>query len=276
MSSELFTSTKERTARRRRPVEYPEGDGKPMAETDPHVLQISLTFLTMRFWFRAEPEAYVGANMFLYYEEGKPKRRVAPDIFVVRGVTKEPRRSFKLWEEKHSPQVVIEMTSRKTKEEDLGKKRAVYSSIGVEEYYLFDPLRHYLNPPLRSYRLVGEGESMLLPVEMLSPPLLEAAEQAMLRTDAEAFRSRSEQLGLDLWALPTHERKRPFVLRFYDPVGKRWVSDPEHTMVKTQSLELAIQETLAAVTMETQARQAAEAENARLRAELERLRANST
>ena len=73
-----------------------------------------------------------------------------------KGVSKGLRRTYKLWEEKLSPVVVFEITSRSTKLEDKGNKRALYAMLGVREYFMFDPLAEYLKPPLQGFRLVGE------------------------------------------------------------------------------------------------------------------------
>jgi hypothetical protein len=53
--------------------------------------------------------------------------------------------------------VVFEITSRSTRLEDLGTKRALYALLGVQEYFLYDPLGDYLQPPLQGYRL-QEGD----------------------------------------------------------------------------------------------------------------------
>src|SRR6266511_227497 len=78
---------------------YPEGDGKPMAETEIHVNQILYLYSALQFFFASAPSIYVGANMLLYYVRGNPRRSVAPDIFVTRGVAKYVRRTYKVWEE---------------------------------------------------------------------------------------------------------------------------------------------------------------------------------
>ena len=55
------------------------------------------------------------------------------------------------------------ITSRGSRLEDLGTKRAVYAMLGVREYFLYDPLGEYLRPSLQGYRL-HEGEyQRLLP-----------------------------------------------------------------------------------------------------------------
>lgn len=245
---------------RRRKIYYPEGDGRPMAETDPHVRQIIKALLILEYWLRNYKEVYLGANMFLYYQKGQPKRRISPDVFVVWGVENYARRSYKLWEEKQAPQIVFEITSRKTREEDLGKKRLIYAQIGVEEYYLFDPFGQYLNPPLRGYQLVGE-EYSLRPVEASAPPARNNANQEI----PAGWRLPSQRLKLDLWALPTNDPRKPFVLRFYDPAAGDWLVEPEQALVDREALAAEARESKAQL-------RAAEERAAQLEAELEKLR----
>jgi Uma2 family endonuclease len=58
---------------------------------------------------------------------------MAPDIFVVKGVPKGDRRTYKLWEEDDKgPQVVFEVSSRRTRKEDLGLKKGTYEMLGVK------------------------------------------------------------------------------------------------------------------------------------------------
>jgi Uma2 family endonuclease len=146
-----------------RHLEYPESDGKPMGETDFHVSVILYLRQALAHYFRQVADVYVAADMFLYYEEGNPGSVVAPDIFVVRGVAKHKRRTFKIWEEGAVPCTVIEVTSLGSRLEDLGTKRVVYEMLGVREYMLFDPLGEYIAPRLRGYRLAGEQYQPLIP-----------------------------------------------------------------------------------------------------------------
>jgi Uma2 family endonuclease len=139
------------------PTYYPESDGKPMGETDVHIDAVIYLREALRDYFRDDLQVYVAGNMLLYYEEGNPAACVAPDVFVVQGVAKGERRTYRLWEEGQPPSVVFEITSRGTRLEDLGTKRAVYAMLGVQEYFLYDPLGEYLRPPLQGYRL-QEGE----------------------------------------------------------------------------------------------------------------------
>jgi Uma2 family endonuclease len=137
-----------------RDVYYPESDGEPMAETEIH-LDVTIDLIQgLRRRYRDDAGVYVVGDMFLYYVEGDPRSVVSPDVFLVRGVPKTPRRRiYKLWEEGKAPSLVIEVTSDSTRDEDVRKKKAIYEQLGVEEYFLFDPLGDYLKPHLQGYRL---------------------------------------------------------------------------------------------------------------------------
>lgn len=140
-------------------VDYPESDGKPMAETEVHWDEMVYLAGALKERFREQADVYVGSDMCFYYVQGDPKKYVAPDVFVVHGIPKLPkgqkRRIYKLWEEGHPPSLVIEVTSASTKDEDLLKKRPLYERIGVEEYFLHDPLGEYLDPKLQGFRLIA-------------------------------------------------------------------------------------------------------------------------
>jgi Uma2 family endonuclease len=148
-----------------RDVHYPESDGEPMAETEIH-LDVTIDLIQgLRRRYRDVPDVYVVGNMFLYYVQGDPRAVVSPDVFLVRGVPKTPRRRiYKLWEEGEAPSLVIEVTSDSTSDEDTGKKKAIYERLEVEEYFLFDPLGDYLKPPLQGFRLI-EGRYRPIPAE---------------------------------------------------------------------------------------------------------------
>lgn len=134
-------------------IEYPYSDGQPMAESEIHLNEMLDLIAALRRRYQAEPKVYVAGNMFLYYRKGDPRSVVAPDVFLVRGVPKRKRKSYKLWEEGRAPSLVIEVTSDSTSDEDVGKKKTCYEMLGVEEYILHDPEGDYLKPRLQGFRL---------------------------------------------------------------------------------------------------------------------------
>jgi len=141
----------------RPPVHYPESDGAPMAETDIHIKLLIYLREALADHFRDDPDVYVVSNLFLYYREGDPTRVVAPDVFVVQGAPKRDRRVYQVWKEDKAPDVVFELTSRSTRQEDLGSKKGIYEMLGVEEYFIFDPFGEHLEPRLVGFRLAEWG-----------------------------------------------------------------------------------------------------------------------
>jgi hypothetical protein len=87
----------------RHEIYYPESDGQPMAESDFHLDEMVYLLDALKAHFRSVPDLYIAGNMFLYYAEGFPKKCVAPDVFVVKGLSKRFRGSYKLWEEGAAP-----------------------------------------------------------------------------------------------------------------------------------------------------------------------------
>jgi Uma2 family endonuclease len=142
-------------------VHYPEGDGKPMAETDLHRDLMIYFIEALKSWFRGQ-EVYVSGNILLYYEEGNPRRSVSPDVLVAFGLRPERRRTYKTWEEGKAPDLVIEVTSASTRREDLRRKPDLYRRLGVRELWLVDPLCEYLETPLLGRALI-DGEWAALP-----------------------------------------------------------------------------------------------------------------
>ena len=103
-------------------IDYPESDGKPMGETDTHVDLIINLRLALRRFFRRKRDVYVSGNMMMYYVEGDPTKSVSPDVYVVKGVRKGQRRTYKIWEEGRAPDVVFEISSRKTRRQALPRR----------------------------------------------------------------------------------------------------------------------------------------------------------
>ena len=233
------------------PIFYPDSDGKPMAESDLHrEIMIWIIHLLQRFF--AGQRVYVSGNLLIYYEQGNPRKSVAPDCFVVWDVEPRNRGNYKLWEEGHAPQVVFEISSKTTQRDDLGVKMRLYAQLGVQEYYLYDPTGDYLEPPLAAFELVGGGFVPMQPVN----EEVRVGDLAFLLGAGEPPEFISPRLGLRL-ALDEQNR-----LQFYDvTTGQRLLSDDE---ARTQAEVVARLAGLCAAT--------AEAELHALRAELARLR----
>ncbi|HEX4497944.1 MAG TPA: Uma2 family endonuclease [Thermoanaerobaculia bacterium] len=170
----------------RRDVHYPESDGKPMGETEIHIREIIYLLEALNEHLREVPEVYVGADMLLYYVEGNPRQFVVPDVFVTLGVPRGQRRIYKLWEEGRPPTLIVEVTSDSTRNEDVSRKKSLYEGLGVEEYFLYDPLQDYLRPALQGFRLVN-GRYQPLPAG-IDGAILSRATGATFRLETRGIR----------------------------------------------------------------------------------------
>jgi Uma2 family endonuclease len=217
--------------------DYPTGDGKPVAETPIHRDNLLGSIQILQRFFADDPLAYVSGNMFVYYEKGNRRKHVSPDVFVALGVPKDnPRDAYFVWQEAHGPAVVIELTSKSTRDEDLEEKMSIYQDkMPVPEYFLFDPKDEYLDPPLQGHRL---RDGKYTPIEMVDGRLP------------------SEVLGLHL------ERNGEW-LRYYNPASGLWLPTPEERLA-------ALEERCDVAEAQ---RERAEAERERAEAERERLSA---
>lgn len=136
-------------------VTYPSSDGEPVAETYDHLYAMLVTLEVLQQYL-TDRQATVLANQFLYYAQGFPRLRVAPDVMVVFDVAPGGRDNYKVWEEGQVPAVIFEMTSQGTKEQDQVHKKILYEQLGVQEYWLFDPKGEWIEGQLLGYRLQGE------------------------------------------------------------------------------------------------------------------------
>ena len=184
-----------------RVIDYPSSDGKPMTESEAQFVPLTYAALALRAHFEQRDDVYVGANMFLYYEENNPRAVVAPDVFVVVGAPKRVRDTYLLWNEPKGPDFVLEITSRSTRREDQGRKKRVYASLGVGEYFLFDPTGDYLRPRLQGF-VLRQGRYEPLPTARLpngEPSLVSEAVGLHLRVRGEELRLYDPDKGHDLF-----------------------------------------------------------------------------
>lgn len=149
----------------REPVTYPVRDDIPMGETDRHRDDMFDSVCVLKWHFRDQPDVYVSGNNFVYDVQGDPCAVVSPDTYVVRGVSPEQRDTFKVWEEgNHTPCFALEVTSRSSRQIDLGQKKSCYQDdLKVAEYFIYDPRGDWLPEQLRGYELIGEEYQRLLP-----------------------------------------------------------------------------------------------------------------
>ena len=190
-------------------IVYPDTDGTPMAESDSARDYLTYSVEALQLYFQERDNIYVSGNLFIYYQQGTPSAVIAPDVFVIFGVEKKPRMSYKVWQENNQlPQFILEITSKTTQIQDEEDKPLKYARLGVREYFQYDPTGDYLNPQLKGYTLVeGKYQGKVL---------------------EQGFKIVSEVLGLELHLL---DKK----LRFFDPKTQKYLTS-------YQEIELASQQ----------------------------------
>lgn len=125
-----------------------------VTETTWHYKAIEYLHMVLVQRYREQENVFVGANNFIYWEEGNTDEKQSPDVYVCFGARNTDRSSYMTWNEGGiAPQVVFEISSKGSRITDLGTKKAVYEMLGVEEYYVFDPLVEYIPSGLRAFRL---------------------------------------------------------------------------------------------------------------------------
>lgn len=237
-------------------IDYPSGDNRPVGETPRHINNMVALRDALDRHYADNSNFFAAANMFVYYVPGERLKHVSPDVFVVFGVPRDkPRKKYLVWEEGgRNPDLVIELTSASTRDEDVDDKMWLYRQIlGVREYILFDPYAEYLDPPLQGYRL-EDGE--YVPLEPV------------------AGRLPSQVLG------GLQFERDEGDLRIYDPVANAWLPTEQELRLAAEERASRVESERVRADEERQrerdARLRAEEENERLRKEIELLRRRST
>jgi Uma2 family endonuclease len=132
------------------PVEYPDSDGKPMADNTLQFEWIVTLKEGLELLLADRADVFVAGDLLWYPVEGDNKTRMAPDALVAFGRPKGYRGSYRQWEEAGvAPQVVFEVLSPGNRAAELRKKLAFYDRFGVDEYYVYDPYKIRLSAYLR-------------------------------------------------------------------------------------------------------------------------------
>jgi Uma2 family endonuclease len=173
-------------------IEYPESDGKPMADNTRQFRKIVTIQGGIDALVRDRADVFVAGDLLWYPVEHHPEICTAPDVMVVFGRPKGDRGSYRQWQEENiPPQVVFEILSPGNTVAEMIRKRRFYEEHGVEEYYLYDPETNLFEGWLRT-----DQRLMPIPADDLlgwnSPRLgirfeLERDDLAIFRPDGERF-----------------------------------------------------------------------------------------
>ncbi len=192
-------------------IELPDEDFEPMPEGDIQRRNLSYATEALKLWFEKQENVYVSGNLFIRYEQDLAEKRVAPDIFVVFGMSNKDRVSYTIGEDGgKAPDFVLEVISKGTRTKDRKQNPLIYKYLGVKEYFQYDPSSKFLkSSSLHGVRLEN-GEYVAIASSVLADGTLSL---------------HSEVLGLDLHLYPSLN------FRFFDPISNQMLrsyAEAEH------------------------------------------------
>jgi len=135
-----------------------------MGETAWHDSLIDYLKAVLRHLFRERVCAIYG-NLNFYQTRNHMEYPVAPDIAVIKGIAYRYTRSWALASGEPAPQVVFEILSEETWKKDMREKPGKYASMGVQEYFAYDPNEPPIGrggaPRLMGWRLDAQRREMI-------------------------------------------------------------------------------------------------------------------
>ena len=216
-------------------LRLPTGNGEPLAENTELLVSIVDAFGALTWWYRHRRDVFVGADLLVHRDprygerdaDGTVNRDnppVAPDIMVALGVSNRHRLSYVTWEEGKAPDFVLEVVSPSSKHRDREKK-AIYESMGVREYFLYDPTPRR-GPGLRGFELRDGAYRRLRPRRRPDGSL--ALYSKTLRLYACIETPHTAEPGVD-----PLERG----LRWYDPVQDQYLQTHHEALARLEQAE---------------------------------------
>ena len=117
-------------------------DPEPVEDGMQQELTITHLAFVLRWWFSQRPDVFVSAGGFIFWNPANGNERIAPDCYIALGADPDFVYQFPnyfTWEVGKPPDFVLEVASPSTASSDLGRKRELYSELGVTEYWKLDP-----------------------------------------------------------------------------------------------------------------------------------------
>jgi Uma2 family endonuclease len=118
-------------------------DGAEM-ESNRHRIAMNVLIRSLEQGFANRDDFFVGGNMFIYYSAKQVRNQDfrGPDFFAVLGVDgNASRQGWVVWDENgRYPDVIVELLSPSTANEDTGIKKDIYERVfRTPDYFVFDP-----------------------------------------------------------------------------------------------------------------------------------------
>ena len=92
--------------------------------------------------FNRRPDVFLDNETYICYDPSNLNVRISPDIYLAFGVDARAIRPCKIylpWEVGKPPDWALEVASESTAQADVRRKPAIYATVGIPEYWRFDP-----------------------------------------------------------------------------------------------------------------------------------------
>ena len=232
-------------------IRYPSDDDEPMADTELQYYAITDAVFALKMHLRQQDRAgTVRGNCALYYDAANLTAYVAPDVLLAYEVAVPGEEGYAPWVYGKVPDLVMEMASPSTHDQDSGLKWERYAALGIPEYWQHDPHHQYLAEDLLGWQL-RDGTYVPIPLQP------DRARGALI--------GRSSVLGTD-WGLDMATGR----LRLWNPGQQRWYLTVQEAGTAHEREAARANQEAARADQEAARVRAAEAEIARLQVLLQR------
>jgi Putative restriction endonuclease len=195
-----------------------------MGEAAVHAALVHYLVEVLTWMFKGQVCA-IYENLNIYQTSNRDEYPLAPDVAVLKGITYQFIRSWRVGKSGPAPQVVFEIASEETWAKDLDEKPGKYARMGVQEYFAYDP-----NDPLllrsRTRRLFGwqldlKNETMLEMKPMSNRVLWSAQLESWLVPDGAFLRLYDKSGQVRLTGVEAEARRANFHLKQAEAETKR-------------------------------------------------------
>ncbi len=147
---------------------YPSDDDEPMADTEEQYYAIIRAVFALSLHLeRTGRGGTVRGNCALYGNPDNLTHYLAPDVLLAYDVAVPSKGGYAPWEFGKPPDLVMEMASPTTHDQDSGRKRVQYAALGIAEYWQYDPHHKYLETDLLGWQLQGH---VYVPITLTEDP----------------------------------------------------------------------------------------------------------
>ena len=261
-------------------------DPEPVEDAMQQIPTINRILPMIEGHFKNRPDVLVTGEAYLCWDSSNMNAKLTPDCMVALDINPEDvelRNGYLIWEIGKPPDVVIEVASKHTAREDLTLKRDRYASLGIAEYWRLDPSGgdRYGEPLVGEY--LSDGEYRRIGLHEGDDGLVWARSPVMginLRWDGRHFATQDPVTGYTMLGLV--EANEAFgaerEARLQEQAARQAAEarEAQEREGRLQERDARLQEQAARESAEAQtaqeraAREAADAQIAELRAQLQR------